>query len=173
MVPTRGGDASQRDFCNACHETSSSRADFQGHLRTKHSNSFNPAELQIIIEKCERPIASEQCCPLKNATEKLRRHLGGHLQLFVPKPREDEGTDEDASVGVEAGESEDDHGSRNGSKLDFESNPSRTSGSDWPDGHEQAHGGDLRSSTTIYGVNDMADTFQRHLSTLDTVKNMA
>ena len=133
-------------FCNACHETSSSRAEFQAHLLEKHSNLIDPTELQVIIDRCERPIQSEQCCPLcpdKHAAERLRRHLGGHLQqiaLFVPRPDEDEGADEGASVGAEAGESEDDHGSGNGSKLYFESDPSRTSGSDRREGGDHFAG---------------------------------
>ncbi|KAI5849907.1 hypothetical protein BZA05DRAFT_339219 [Tricharina praecox] len=127
-------------FCNACHETLSSHAKFQEHLREKHSNLFNPDELQTILDRCERLTQSEQLCPLcpeKHSLERLRRHLGGHLKqiaLFIPMPRDDEDAEKAESVGAEADESQDCHRSGNGSSLDFESNPTRTSAPDWPEG---------------------------------------
>jgi hypothetical protein len=146
-------------FCNACHETSPSRTEFQGHLQGKHSNLFNPDQLQTIIDRCERPIESAQCCPLcpdKYATGRLRQHLGGHLQqisLFVPRPREDGAVGEGSSFGAEADESE--HGNGSGSesesKLELESNPPHTSDGECYDG--QIGGGELAPTPKPLKIN--------------------
>ncbi|KAF8243859.1 hypothetical protein K440DRAFT_636735 [Wilcoxina mikolae CBS 423.85] len=124
-------------FCNACdapddhQKTYISRQLFQNHLENVHSTQFMPAQIQTVIDRCERPIALEQTCLLcgeKHIPSRLQRHLGGHMQqiaLFVARPswEEQDGDLESVGAQIDGCDSE----SRSNDSLEFESNPSQHS----------------------------------------------
>ncbi|KAF8536959.1 hypothetical protein BDD12DRAFT_746554, partial [Trichophaea hybrida] len=72
------------------------------HRREQHGNQFTPAQLPLLVERGERPIESDQPCPLcleAYPPRRLQSHLGQHMQqiaLFVlPGAAEDDEDDEE------------------------------------------------------------------------------
>lgn len=89
-------------FCNWCLETCPTRAEFKDHLSASHTGICG-AELEVVVERCERAIQSAQPCPICNGLffpRQLQSHLGRHLQqlaifaLPIPEESDDEGEDE-------------------------------------------------------------------------------
>ncbi|KAF8544190.1 hypothetical protein BDD12DRAFT_648095, partial [Trichophaea hybrida] len=78
-------------FCNAsgCQKVFEFRDQFENHVTRCHSEMFAQNRINGVIDQCERPINSEQSCPLCSlgvSISRLRSHLGHHLQqvaLFV------------------------------------------------------------------------------------------
>jgi hypothetical protein len=124
-------------FCNACDaaddppRTYTSRQRFQEHLENTHSTLFVPAQIQIVIDRCGRPAALKQECPLcgeKHFPRLLRSHLGGHMQqiaTFVAKVPDNDADGESESFEAPSNMSNGEDQASN--SLDFESNPSRDS----------------------------------------------
>ncbi|KAI5816702.1 hypothetical protein BZA77DRAFT_311673 [Pyronema omphalodes] len=75
-------------FCNKCTEAFTSADNFRVHLKSNHaeiiSHDQDPdQQLDIYIDRAERPIQSEQPCPLcdkKLNPRQLQSHLGRHMQ---------------------------------------------------------------------------------------------
>jgi hypothetical protein len=106
-------------YCRPCNFACPSQSVFEHHLQETHQ------DLQIAIERCERPIQGLQSCPLCAETyfpTRLRRHLASHLQrlaLFVLRSHWHNATsDTDSERQLESQEND---------SLDFDSNPSRKS----------------------------------------------
>jgi hypothetical protein len=76
-------------YCKLCNLPISSRTAFQDHLEVKHSGLFIPTQLQVIIDRCERPSGANQQCPfcqIEVLQSHVHRHLAQHMQqiaLFV------------------------------------------------------------------------------------------
>ena len=119
-------------YCSACDDAFPARSAFQNHLQKQHSGSYKEGQMKTVIDRCERPNESKQPCPLcgdKQSAQRLRHHLGGHMQqvaLFVPRLQEDKakGSSDSDSGGVQAGESDEDEKSGWSRDMEFKSNPS-------------------------------------------------
>jgi len=121
-------------YCNFCDRAFCARLDIHDHICGHHPDHFVPAQLQTLIDRCERPIEAEQQCPFCGENffpGRLERHLAWHMQqisLFVPGPYNGEGVDDIRSNGVCADEEIQVSDGR--SNLEFNSNPSDTKRSD-------------------------------------------
>ncbi|KAF8533857.1 hypothetical protein BDD12DRAFT_465179 [Trichophaea hybrida] len=86
--------------CSACSIIFDSKEEFRQHLHDTHPDQTLQSQLEILIERAERPIETAQPCPLCKEPfppHQLQRHLGRHMQqiaLFVlPNSAEDEDDD--------------------------------------------------------------------------------
>ncbi|KAF8245547.1 hypothetical protein K440DRAFT_662728 [Wilcoxina mikolae CBS 423.85] len=180
-------------FCNApgCQEVFEFRGQFEKHVTRCHSEMFAQNRINGVINQCERPINSNQRCPLCSlefSTTRLKSHLGHHLQqvaLFILGGASD-GDDESNRNGEE---DEEDEESEEGEKDEDEMGEAE-------DGDQKSPGKDYSSTLdTAYsmasdfheqgGYNKALGWYQRaldgyekalgkdHPDTLSTVQNMA
>jgi len=83
-------------YCKLCNSTIFPRTAFQSHLEVEHSNLFIQTQLQVIIDRCERPTGANRPCPFcldEILPSRIQRHLGRHMQqiaLFVLSSFEEE-----------------------------------------------------------------------------------
>ncbi|KAF8244869.1 ankyrin [Wilcoxina mikolae CBS 423.85] len=122
-------------FCTSCNQSMISKDEYQQHLQRQHGGQFTSAQLPLLVERGERPMESDQSCPLCKemyAPRRLQSHLGQHMQqiaLFVlPGAAEDDEDDEDAKGAEKAS------GSQGASSSD--------SGKGDADADEASHGDD-------------------------------
>jgi len=97
--------------CNICDLSYSSSLIYRDYIQRNHRDMFLLEQLQVVVDRGERSIDSEQSCPLcseNNLPRRLQSHLGRHLQqtaLFVlPGSSEDVESDSVSGGGISSDE---------------------------------------------------------------------